>query len=185
MANREKTQDDLDLETLIDLFDTALTSNNPAMKKAIKNLLLVATLIDSDLTPEQRVRGPLRQALDDMRNLSRRMDRLESDQAQRGMWKVPVNPAPMPGTPYTPGPTWVGPSVIPGATPVGPTWTSPGTGTPNPGWPPGTIISQTTGTSYTAPESGSYSITGKMTVSTTAFDDQYRADELLTKLEAK
>lgn len=176
MASREKTQDDIDLETLIDLFDTALTSNNPAMKKAIKNLLLVATLIDSELTPEQRVRGPLRQALEDMRNLTRRMDRIESDQAQRGMWQVPINPAPMPGTPYTPGPTW----------------TSPGTAIPNPGlFPPGTIIGQsTTGTSYTMPNTGavgseSYNITGKMTVSTTAFDDQYRADELLTKLENK
>lgn len=175
MASREKTQDDLDVETLIDLFDTALTSNNPAMKKAIKNLLLVATLIDSELTPEQRVRGPLRQALDDMRNLTRRMDRIESDQAQRGMWQVPINPAPMPGTPYTPGPTWTGPNTIPAM--------------PNTGWPPGTIIGQsTTGTSYTMPNSGAYSttnITGKMTVSTTAFDDQYRAESLLEKLEEK
>lgn len=185
MSAREKTQDDLDLETLIDLFDTALTSNNPAMKKAIKNLLLVATLIDSELTPEQRVRGPLRQALDDMRNLTRRMDRIESEQAQRGMWQVPINPAPMPGTPYTPGPTWIGPNTIP----AGPTWTSPGTAIPNTKFPPGTIIGQsTTGTSYTMPNSGAHSttnVTGKMTVSTTAFDDQYRAESLLEKLEEK
>ena len=141
MGFREKTQDDIDLETLIDLFDTALTSNNPTMKKAIKNLLLVATLIDSELTPEQRVRGPLRQALEDMRDLTRRMDRLESDR-----WQNP-NVTPIPGGPYTPNPNWIGPGNVPIPSPV---WTSPNTvpynpghgnppntGTPN--WPPGTI----------------------------------------------
>ena len=116
MGFREKTQDDIDLETLIDLFDTALTSNNPTMKKAIKNLLLVATLIDSELSPEQRVRGPLRQALEDMRDLTRRMDRLETDR-----WQVTS-----PSTPYTPGhgnPTWISPNT---------------TGNP-PIWPPNTV----------------------------------------------
>lgn len=162
-GSREKTQDDIDLETLIDLFDTALTSNNPAMKKAIKNLLLVATLIDSELTPEQRVRGPLRQALNDMRDLTRRMDRIESEQSQRGLWQVPINPAPMPGTPYMPGPTWIGPNTGPYNNPgVGPiTTVNP------PQWPNGTINCKTT------------------SVSTTAFDDQFRAEELLTKLETK
>ena len=162
MGFREKTQDDINLETLIDLFDTALTSDNPAMKKAIKNLLLVATLIDSELTPEQRVRGPLRQALDDMRNLTRRMDRLESEQSQKGIWQVPINPTPMPGTPYTPGPTWIGPNTSPYSPGHG---NPPSTGTPN--WPPGSITCKTT------------------SVSTTAFDDQFRAEELLTKLETK
>lgn len=159
MSSRDKTQDDIDLETLIDLFDTALTSNNPAMKKAIKNLLLVATLIDSELTPEQRVRGPLRRALEDMRDLTRRMDRIESERSQKGLWQNPVTP--IPGGPYTPSPTW----------------TAPGTGT---GWPPGTIIAQGT---------GNYTLT-----STTAVDDQYKADpsnishnamQVLEKLEAK
>lgn len=179
MSMREKTQDDVDLETLIDLFDTALTSNNPAMKKAIKNLLLVATLIDSELTPEQRVRGPLRQALEDMRNLTRRMDRLESDRAQRGIWQTPINPAPMPGTPYNP---------------PGPVWTTPGTG---PQWPnPGTTITCKTtsgtviGSGLTSTTSGrnitiSSNVGAVGAVSTTAFDDQYRADELLEKLETK
>lgn len=159
MSLRDTTKDDLDLEALIDLFDTALTSNNPAMKKAIKNLLLVATLIDSEISPEQRVRGPLRQALDDMRNLSRRMDRIEQEQTQRGMWQVPLNPTPMPGTPYTPGPT-----VLPGTqyTP-GPTWIGTGVGI--------------------APNNITYKTTSA--VSTTAFDDQFRAEDLLTKLEAK
>lgn len=169
MGFREKTQDDIDLETLIDLFDTALTSNNPAMKKAIKNLLLIATLIDSELEPEQRIRGPLGQALDDMRDLTRRMDRLESDR-----WQV-TNPGP--GGPYTPNPNWIGPGNVPIPSPI---WTSPNTvpspghgnppstGTPN--WPPGSIT---------------------CSASSTAFDDQFASDPnakalgLYDKLEAK
>lgn len=174
MSSRDKTQDDIELETLLDLFDTALTSNNPAMKKAIKNLLLVATLIDSELSPEQRVRGPLRRAFEDMRDLTRRMDRIESERSQKGLWQNPVTPAPVPGGPYTPSPNWIGPGNVPVP---GPTWTAPGTGT---GWPPGTIIAQGT---------GNYTLT-----STTAVDDQYKADpsnisysamQVLEKLEAK
>ena len=41
MAFREKDQADFDLETFIDLFDTAMTSDNPAVKKALKNLILI------------------------------------------------------------------------------------------------------------------------------------------------
>jgi len=162
MSSREKTQDDLDLETLIDLFDTALTSNNPAMKKAIKNLLLVATLIDSELTPEQRIRRPLRQAFEDMRDLSRRMSIIEAEQRNQKSYYI----SPMPATPYSPAPAtpWPNPNVN---TP----WTIPNPST-GPVW--------TTGTGST---STSYKISNN--VSTTAFDDQFRAEDLLTKLENK
>jgi hypothetical protein len=79
MASREKDSSDFDLETFIDLFDTALSSDNPAVKRALKNLLMIATLVDSDLTPEQRVKGPLRRLVEDLRDITRRMDRLESE----------------------------------------------------------------------------------------------------------
>jgi hypothetical protein len=165
MSSRDRTQDDLELETLIDLFDTALTSNNPAMKKAVKNLLLVATLIDSELSPEQRVRGPLRQALEDMRDLTRRMDRIEMEHRnQNNPYTYPAPYTPIPGTP------WPNPNVT---TP----WTI----------PPGTTIGTSTSSSkYSVPPNqGPYSINSKITVSSTAFDDQFRAEELLTKLESK
>jgi hypothetical protein len=98
MSSREKNQSDVDVETLIDIFDTALSSDNPAVKKALKNLMLVAALVDSELPSGERLRGPLRQAFEDMRDLTRRMDRLES---QRTTWQ---NPVVTPG--YSTGPVW-------------------------------------------------------------------------------
>jgi hypothetical protein len=112
-AKRDKDSSDFDLETFIDLFDTALSSDNPAVKRALKNLLMIATLVDSDLTPEQRVKGPLRRLVEDLRDTNRRIDRLQEEQAQRQYIRTVT-------TPYTP------PYTV-------------GTGTSTT-WPPGSII---------------------------------------------
>lgn len=150
-AKREKDSSDFDLEQFVDLFDTALSSDNPAVKRALKNLLMIATLVDSDITPEQRVKGPLRRLVDDLRDTNHRIDRLQEEQAQRNYTRT------MPGggsggggmipTPWT-GPMFPGPSI------------APGTGTPQ--WPPGTII----GSGYTLSSS-------------TAVDDQYLPDQTI------
>ena len=171
-GSREKDSSDFDLEQFVDLFDTALSSDNPAVKRALKNLLMIATLVDSDLTPEQRVKGPLRRLVDDLREVNRRIDRLQEEQAQRSYTRTVT-------TPYTGG----GGASWPGH--LNPGWT-PGTGI-GPNWPAGTIIGQggtggISGTSYTL-------------TSSTAVDDQYKADidellnekyaEVLRKLEEK
>lgn len=114
MSSRERDKSDFDLEIFLDLFDTAMSSDNPAVQRALKNLLLVASLVDSDTKPEARVRGPLRRLVDDLQNLNRRISHLESINQPR-TYAVP-------GTINTP---WI-------------TTTQPTTGTPN--WPPGTII---------------------------------------------
>jgi uncharacterized protein (UPF0335 family) len=79
MSSREKTQSDIDLETLVDLFDTAMSSDNPAVKKAFKNLLLVSTIVNSELSSPNIIKGPLRQLTDDFRNIVRRIETLESE----------------------------------------------------------------------------------------------------------
>jgi hypothetical protein len=117
MSSREKNQSDFDLETFVDLFDTALNSDNPAVQRALRNLLLIATMAQSELSPEERMKGPLRQVIDDIHNLNRRLERLEN---QKTYAPTPVyQPVQMPNT-GTP---------LPG--------TYPNTGTPN--WPPGSI----------------------------------------------
>jgi hypothetical protein len=121
-GSREKDSSDFDLETFVDLFDTAMTSSNPAVQKAFKNLLMIATLVDSDLTPEQRIKGPLRRLVEDLRDTNRRIDRLQED--QRIYPQKPVVPA-------TPNTTW--PGTYPNTNPL----TYPNTG---PTWPPGTVI---------------------------------------------
>lgn len=169
-GSREKDQSDFDLEQFIDLFDTALASDNPAVKRALKNLLMIATLVDSDIPAEQRVRGPLRRLVDDLQNINRRLSQLEHDSVQRTYTRTIT-------TPYTGGGGGAigSPAQWPGN--LNPSWT-PGTGV-GPNWPNGTIIGGTGG--------GTYTLTS--TASTTAVDDQYEKyeeilnDSLSTKYE--
>lgn len=119
MASRDKDSSDFDLETFIDLFDTALSSDNPSVKRALKNLLMIATLVDSDLTPEQRVKGPLRRLVEDLRDVNRRIDVLQELQAQRQYVRTVTTPYTPPytvgtGTSITPGPNWPHGAIIGG-----------------------------------------------------------------------
>lgn len=96
MSEREKTQADFDLETFVDLFDTAITSDNPAVKQALKNLLLIATMVQSETPKEKHITGPLRQVIDDIQTLSRRLYNVETQRAH-------------PQTPTPTSPVWVAP----------------------------------------------------------------------------
>ena len=52
------TYNEFDLEQFADLFDQAMTSDNPTVKRAFKNLLMVAAITESD---EKKVVGPMRE----------------------------------------------------------------------------------------------------------------------------
>ncbi len=128
-AAREKDQADFDLETFVDLFDTAISSDNPAVQRALKNLLMIAAIVNAEDAEAGMRQGPLKRVLEDQRNIIRRLDRIESDKI------YPQQP-----TPYIP-PGGAG-------TPLGPYVGSPLTW-PNTGLPPGTIWAATN-TSSTA-----------------------------------
>ena len=119
-AAREKDQADFDLETFVDLFDTAMSSDNPAVQRALKNLLMIAAIVNAE-DPEATMRqGPLRRVIDDQRNIIRRLERVEDTKI------YPQTP-----TPFIPGGG--------GNVPLGPyhtpqplTWPNTGTGSPPP-----------------------------------------------------
>ncbi len=156
MAFREKDQADFDLETFIDLFDTAMTSDNPAVKKALKNLILISTLVDAKSDHGLR-QGPLRRVVEDIKHLNQRVQTLEMEKQYKttyapttGTWPPGyVHPGPTPGTvwPQT-SPNTVAPTAVPGT-----------------GLPPGTIWSASS--------------------SNIASTAQVPADSLLEKLEIK
>jgi hypothetical protein len=161
MPSREKDQADFDLETFVDLFDTAISSDNPAVQRALKNLLMIAAIVNAEDAEAGMRQGPLKRVLEDQRNIIRRLDRIESDKI------YPQSPTPWvpPGGVGTPfGPVPVGPYV---GTPL--TWPSTGTGSP----PPNTVWCSAQG------------------ASSTGFDDQFASDPtvkyatLLDKLETK
>lgn len=134
MSSREADQADFDLEKFVDLFDTAMSSDNPTVQRALRNLLMIATMVDAENTDDAVRQGPLRRMLDDQKNIIRRLQDLENKQA----WSTVPNTYPYipPGTsspnvpagPYTittpvPGQPWWG-------TGTGPTLYNGGTTTP-------------------------------------------------------
>lgn len=126
-AMREKDQADFDLEAFIDLFDEAITSDDPNVQKTLQHLMVIVALTRNH-QHHNHTNGPLRRLFEDMRHLNQRIGTLEAGNGYRqGYGGVP-----------TPG-AWPG-------TPAGPIWTAPTTTTqwpPRPGtYPPGTIWSQ-------------------------------------------
>ena len=134
-AAREKDQADFDLETFVDLFDTAISSDNPAVQRALKNLLMIAAIVNAEDAEAGMRQGPLRRVIEDQKNIIRRLERVENDNTKI----YPQSP-----TPYTPG-TPMGP--VPLGPYVGPyTWPNTGTGSP----PPNTLWCSAQGASSTA-----------------------------------
>lgn len=74
-----QNSDEFDLETFINLFDTAMSSKNPAVQKALKNLLLLAAIVRED---EINVDGPLRRLTRDMMALQLRLAGIDAELAK-------------------------------------------------------------------------------------------------------
>ena len=113
-TGREKDQKDYDLEDIVKVIDTALTSDNAAVQNALRSLLLVATIVSAE-HPDQAFKGPLARLLEDHNNLNRRLSMLEDDfrkmQWDQQKQKVePFTPPYNPGSPFGPNPTtgWPG-----------------------------------------------------------------------------
>ena len=131
MGMREKDSADFDLEAFIDLFDEALTSDDPGVQKTLQHLMVIAALARNHAKHDHRD-GPMRRMFENQRDLIRRLDRLESENQNKRVYTgAPLGPGVYPPSPYVPiSTTWPG---------------SGGTGwPPQPGtYPPGTIWAQT------------------------------------------
>ena len=138
-AAREKDSADFDLEAFIDLFDEALTSDDPGVQKTLQHLMVIAALARNHARHDHRD-GPMRRMFENQRDLIRRLERLESNnQNLRGGYPGTIpGGGSVPLGPYVPGTPWPG-------TGGGTTWP------PQPGtYPPGTIWAQNkTSTSMT------------------------------------
>jgi hypothetical protein len=76
-ASREKDSSDFDLDRFINMFDEALTSEDPRVIDALRGLLMIVALT----RPEARTsveRGPLRSLVNDVTNLNRRLGAVEN-----------------------------------------------------------------------------------------------------------
>lgn len=95
-AVREKDQADFDLERFVDMFDEAMTSQDPRVVRALRDLMMMVALTrpeTRDAGIVDRQRGPLRRLFEDMNHLHRRLERVEEDQSRlaRALTRPEVN----------------------------------------------------------------------------------------------
>jgi hypothetical protein len=74
-AMREKDSGDYDLERLTELFDEALTSDDPRVKNALRQLMMMVILTSDDHEDKDKGmygrRGPMRRMQEDLNDLRR------------------------------------------------------------------------------------------------------------------
>lgn len=83
-AMREKDEADFDLERFTEMFDTAMTSNDPRVKNALRQLMMMVILTDTgdhESGMRQKV-GPLRRMQYDMQELQKWIKRLDDTHSQ-------------------------------------------------------------------------------------------------------
>ena len=99
--------DNLNLEQLIELFDIALTSDNPAVQNALKSLLMVATLVHAENKAAALKDGPFKTLFEQVNWLTSEVHRLRNEHHSIPQpWTTTPNTQPWyPSTNPTP-PTW-------------------------------------------------------------------------------
>lgn len=84
--------DNNDIQDLARLIDTALASDNPSVKKALRNFMLIVSIVDSE-NSESTIKGPFSELFSRIESLTRRVESLEKNdynKAYRGT--TTVNP---------------------------------------------------------------------------------------------
>ena len=77
---REPDQADFDLERFIDMFDEAMTSDDPRVVETLRRLMMIVALTAPETRKEHdRRSGPLRRLFEDMNHLNNRLHRMEED----------------------------------------------------------------------------------------------------------
>lgn len=71
-----------DIELLFKILDNALQSDNPSIKKALKNFLLVAALIDNN----SDTNGPFSSLLEEVKRLRAKVEILEYDRINKNKY---------------------------------------------------------------------------------------------------
>lgn len=73
---------DFDIQEFARLFDAALASENPSVKKALRNFLLVAAIAESESNPEH-LRGPFARLFKQIEEMNQRIVKLELDASMK------------------------------------------------------------------------------------------------------
>jgi len=97
-AAREKDQADFDLERFVNMFDEAMTSDDPRVMETLRSLMMIVTLTRPESYDVNNPRkGPLRRAFEDQNHMWKRFEQMEEELRQmhqrisqserdRGLW---------------------------------------------------------------------------------------------------
>ena len=117
-----------DLENLLKLFDFALSSDNPTVKKALKNLLLVVSIVEPQEDASKP--GPLAEIKLELQKLHAEIYLLKNSANLRGgTYNHPPSYPSYPAYPYNPNTSGGTPWTAGIGTLTGKTWSSIATGT--------------------------------------------------------
>lgn len=111
--------EDFDLEEFAKMFDAALASDNPGVKKALRNFMIVTALVHAQEDGDERIMGPLETLVKKVGDLERMVYELQNTRTYKDQYKDYYNNPTWvsTGTPYitsttsTSGTTWMGKSV--------------------------------------------------------------------------
>lgn len=82
-AAREKDQADFDLERFVNMFDEALTSQDPRVMETLRSLMMIVTLTRPESWEQSSPKkGPLRRAFEDMDHMWKRIGQMEEELKQ-------------------------------------------------------------------------------------------------------
>lgn len=70
-------QDEIDMEQFASLLDTALTSDIPAVKNALRNLMTITTIVTAQNPGQELVHGPFRKMVENYKNIDKRLWNIE------------------------------------------------------------------------------------------------------------
>ncbi len=107
-AMREKDEADFDLERFTEMFDTAMTSDDPRVRNALRQLMMMVILTDASDHEAQRRRrhGPLRQVQQHLQEIQSWVKRLEDKHYHLQSKIDKLLTAPSPNWPRTATDAW-------------------------------------------------------------------------------
>ena len=90
-----------DIKEFAQMFDAALASDNPSVKKALRNFMMVAALVHAqELNEDERLAGPFETLLKEVSDLKRMVYELQNNRVTRDQYYKDYYNNPWSGTPY-------------------------------------------------------------------------------------
>lgn len=77
-----------DIKEFAQMFDAALASDNPAVKKALRNFMMVAAIVHAqELNEDERLEGPFESLLKKVQNLESMVRELQNNRAYKDNYR--------------------------------------------------------------------------------------------------